>query len=362
MTRRNSEKRDVLVVGTGTIGEPLIGLLCSLKDRIYIRDVYFYKRTPLRDEVAKVDSLIARGGKLVVKDLSVCDQFLMLGHKVSGIFDEVLEKCDIIIDCTPAGNRNKKIHYTKKSLEGKTFIAQGSEKGFGTPYAYGINDEALETHEDKFIQIVSCNTHNIACLIDTLGKMSDGKVQSADFVCIRRANDVSQDDGAIGSPVVGDHPCELGTHHAEDVTSLLATKNVTLPGGVFSSAMKTNSQYMHVIRFNINIEGLYDRDEVIDSFRNNQFIALTHRSSVNRVFSFGRDHGFYGRIYNQTVIPFSSVNVRNFNGNTIVTGFCFTPQDGNSLLSSTAAIVRAIHGEKYKSYMTYFDKLLYNEI
>ena len=41
----------------------------------------------------------------------------------------------------------------------------------------GINDEALVPGQDRFLQIVSCNTHNIACLIKTLG---DRRLRRAD--------------------------------------------------------------------------------------------------------------------------------------------------------------------------------------
>ena len=51
-------KNTVLVVGTGTIGEPLIGLLADSKKKLGISEVMFHKRTPLKDEVAKVQSLI----------------------------------------------------------------------------------------------------------------------------------------------------------------------------------------------------------------------------------------------------------------------------------------------------------------
>ena len=64
-------------------------------------------------------------------------------------------------------------------------------------------------------------------------------------------------------------------------------------------------------------------------------IGFTERKSANEVFSFGRDHGYYGRILSQTVISTPTLAVAD-KGKEIV-GFCFTPQDGNSLLSSVAA-------------------------
>ena len=50
-------QKTVLVIGTGTIGEPLIGLLSRLKGELGIDRVIFHKRTPLDYEIAKVNSL-----------------------------------------------------------------------------------------------------------------------------------------------------------------------------------------------------------------------------------------------------------------------------------------------------------------
>jgi hypothetical protein len=63
-------------------------------------------------------------------------------------------------------------------------------------------------------------------------------------------------------------------------------------------------------------------------------VAVTYKTSANSVFSFGRDHGYFGRILSQTVVSLETLAVRN--GNELV-GFCFTPQDGNPLLSTVAA-------------------------
>ena len=51
----------VHVVGTGTIGEPLIGLLCMLQDQLGIRELTFHKRTPRLDDRSKVLSLMKKG-------------------------------------------------------------------------------------------------------------------------------------------------------------------------------------------------------------------------------------------------------------------------------------------------------------
>ena len=45
------------------------------------------------------------------------------------------------------------------------------------------------------------------------------------------------------------------------------------------------------------------KENLINRFRENKFVALSHKETVaNKIFSFGRDHGYYGRIFNQTVV------------------------------------------------------------
>jgi glyceraldehyde-3-phosphate dehydrogenase (NAD(P)) len=216
-------------------------------------------------------------------------------------------------------------------------MAQGSEYGFGKMYARGINDEALVPGDDKFLHIVSCNTHNIAVLIKALAMDSDGSNHLSDgrFLCMRRANDISQDSGFIASPVVGGHSDErFGTHHARDAHDLFSTLGYDL--NIHSSAIKLNTQYMHSLHFSLTLDRDIDMAEIHDRLDENTRIATTHKKSANQVFSFGRDHGYYGRILSQAVVALETLAVRN--GNEIV-GFSFTPQDGNPLLSTIAAML-----------------------
>ena len=168
-----SDKRIVHIIGTGTIGEPLIGLFCHYKDAWGIDEVTFHKRTPLSDERGKVNSMLRRGA-LLATDADRKDAFQELGHKVSYEANEAIARATVVIDCTPVGNKLKPNY--EKIAGPKVYMAQGSEFGFGRQYARGVNDEAIDLNE-RFVQIVSCNTHNICVLLKTLGeKASDKKV------------------------------------------------------------------------------------------------------------------------------------------------------------------------------------------
>src|SRR5262245_65869537 len=64
--RSMAGKAIVHVIGTGTIGEPLIGLLTELKGPLGIEEATFHKRTPLLHDRSKVVNLVKRGAKLCV--------------------------------------------------------------------------------------------------------------------------------------------------------------------------------------------------------------------------------------------------------------------------------------------------------
>lgn len=347
----------VHVVGTGTIGEPLIGLLASLKKELCIDEVTFSKRTPLLTDRSKVENLIKRGAKLSVQKEKF-GEFKKIDLEPDYEYEEAISRATVVIDCTPAGLENKNQHY--KRLEGgvNRFVAQGSEFGFGKMYAFGINNEAL-TSNDKYVQIVSCNTHNIAVIIKTLAiKNNISNLSEGRFLCLRRANDISQNGGFVPSPKVEKHDNKsFGTHHARDVYWLYKTIGLDLD--LFSSSIKLNTQYMHSIWFDLHLKDKIDEGEVKARFRLNRRVAVTYKQLASEVFSFGRDQGYYGRILNQTVVVLPTITVRNISE---VIGFCFTPQDGNSLLSSMAVIEHTLCPDSWKENMKKLEQFLFDEV
>jgi glyceraldehyde-3-phosphate dehydrogenase (NAD(P)) len=351
-----ANKTIVHVVGTGTIGEPLVGLFTKYKEKWGIDEVTFHKRTPKAEDRAMVEHLIGRGGKLVV-DKDSRDEFNRLGHRVTFTTEDALDRATVVVDCTPAGNDNKAKYYERCNGP-KGFLAQGSEFGFGKPYARGINDE-VQNPDEKFVQVVSCNTHNISVLLKTLA-LRDGKMslEAGRFVCMRRANDVSDAKGFVAAPEAGKHDDpEFGTHHARDAYHLFSTIGEKL--NLFSSAIKLNTQYMHTLWFDLDLRHDTTLEGVKALLRGNPRVACTTKRSQNQIFSFGRDHGYYGRILSQTVIPISTVTVPSSRK---IVGFCYTPQDGNSLLSSVAATLRYLDAEKLEERIDVLRPYIFREI
>lgn len=352
-------KKIVHVVGTGTIGEPLIGILSTFREPFGIDEVTFHKRTPLLSDRSKVIVLGKKGAKLCV-DKERWQSFKEMGMEPSYEAEEAIERANVVIDCTPVGNENKDKYYNRYADNGRGFIAQGSEFGFGKMYARGINDKALNREQDQFIQVVSCNTHNLAVLIDTiaLGPEKEDNLEEGRFVCMRRANDVSQEGDFIPAPEVGKHEDpRFGTHQGRDAHYLFKTLGLDLD--IYSSALKLNTQYMHGIHFNLKLRRPLTTEEVIRRLKSNARIALTNKKSSAAVFSFGRDHGLFGRILNQTVIVTQSLALK---GDREVVGMCFTPQDGNSLLSSIAATLWFLYPDSYEEKIEPLKAYFFREI
>ena len=350
----------VHVVGTGTIGEPLIGLLCDFKEDLGIDEVTFHKNTPLTTDRSKVRSLMNRGARLTTYEKNF-DGFNTIGLKPELNAESAIDRASVVIDCTPKGfgHENKKRYYEKYLHNTKGFIAQGSEYGFGKMYARGINDIALINGEDKFIQVVSCNTHNLSTIVNNIALFEDkNNLIEGRFNLIRRSNDVSQSSKFVPSPQIGKHQDDnYGTHHARDAAELFKTINLDL--NLFSSAMIVNTQYMHILHFHLKVKQPTTIQNIIAKLDDIDLIATTDKMNANEVFSFGRDHGHFGRILNQTVVSIPSLNVKN---GTEITGFCFTPQDGNSLLSTIAVTEWLLYPHSYDSKIQCLSPFLFDEV
>ena len=330
----------ILVNGTGTIGEPLISLLLGIKQELGIDNVIFYKHSPRLKDRPMLTSLIKRGG-IMCADKAKTGKFNEIGLTPSFSLEEGLEQADVVIDATKegVGIQNKKEYYEKYLDSIKGFMAQGSESAFGKIYASSINDSIFtDSKPEKFIQIASCNTHAAASTIKNFCFL-EGKnnLQHGDLTFIRRASDISQDKSVPAPTVTGFSFGRFGTHHAKDVNRLFKTLGYDFQ--LFSSALKINSQYMHLLSAHYKLKSEISKEDVLNFIEQSPTLALTNKTSVNQVFSFGRDHGYYGRILNQSVIIKPSISVTGKH----LYFWSMTPQDGNSILSSVNATLHYLY-------------------
>ena len=108
-------RKIVHVVGTGTIGEPLIGLLCDFKDDLGIDEGTFHKNTPLTTDRSKVLNLIKKRGARLTTHEDKFDGFNDIGLNPDFNTEEAISRASVVIDCTPKGfgHMNKNQYYEK---------------------------------------------------------------------------------------------------------------------------------------------------------------------------------------------------------------------------------------------------------
>ena len=127
---------------------------------------------------------------------------------------------------------------------------------------------------------------------------------------------------------------------------------------LFSSAIKLPTQYMHTLWFTLNFNDQIQFEDIIENLRGNQFLMSTEKMSSNKVFSFGRDHGYHGRLLSHGIVAEQSLHVKD----NVLTGYCFTPQDGNALLSSVAATIQYYYKNDWQKKMEVFNRYIFKNI
>lgn len=301
---------NILVNGMGNIGTTLVYLLDKYSDLLGIEKTYLYKRTlsPWNEaERAHLESL----------GVIIC---------TTENLDDVIGEVDYIFEATANGVGLANLEKYQQLPRFKGSSAQGSEKGFGIPFMSGVNDEQIRG--EKFVNVVSCNTHGTAAILSTFTGKVLQNLKHADVVVVRRSEDIANHARLVSGNVVARHlSAETGTHHAIDVVDMYRTVGIDCP--LTSSDITTPSQLLHSVRFNIELnEPLSESiDELIDA---NPYIAKTRKFDSNVIFEQGRRHGFQGRLYSHAIVVMDNFLQTEIS----LKGWAFVPQEGNSIIST----------------------------
>ena len=390
----STRKLKVHVRGIGTIGEPLVNMLLSLRTipgiDLGIDSVTFSKSSARGSE--RVQILSSLGGKFVSDDR---DLFKSLGFPlIQESETRAMKNADVVIDCTPDGVAKAKISDYAAWIEDpevrlSRVIAQGSESGFGMPFVAGLegSNEGHSQHDSPsgLYQVKSCNTHSMAIIASAIANATPSRpVESLDFTCIRRANDIYQPNGNL-SISSSENSGLNGTHHAKDVEEVLAKDECIAPqfekAIITSRAVKVPTQFMHAISFSMTLgqsnqyewnpddqpADILHKSHLLVDIENirlrilqgdNPAIRATSLDNTCEVFGLGRDYGFMGRILAGSVVPEKSFNVVSVGhlGKLHVSGTVFTPQDSNTLLSTMTLVLEKLLNKNRES-----DKMSWNQ-
>jgi glyceraldehyde-3-phosphate dehydrogenase/erythrose-4-phosphate dehydrogenase len=333
----------VMVNGIGNIGTTLLQVLGAHRETLGITELYARKNTVRPWDVSGLERL---------KDLGVtvvADQ-----HPGQVRFDDVCDEVEYLFDTTAAGGAraNRATYDAMPALVGAS--GQGTEQGFGTPYALGLG---INVRTSRYVHVVSCSTHAALCVLRTLseGRLED--IVNADFVNVRRSEDIGNHERLVGGNVLARHlDPVLGTHHAIDADSVLAVLGRQVP--MQSSDITTPSQFLHSTRFSVRLSHPVSEAEVRARLEHDPYVATTTMFDSNRVFGLGRRFGFAGRLFAQAIFVPGNILVK---GDT-VSGWAFVPQEGNTVLSTVAAFLQRTHPEPETALDSVASRLLIREL
>jgi glyceraldehyde-3-phosphate dehydrogenase (NAD(P)) len=313
---------NILITGAGNIGTTLANVLLANRKLLSIDNLWILKNR-IQPWQAVDLGFLRRAGAVICSREQCADCVLL---------DQVEASVDYVFDCAASGTARMLRQYYDSLPRLIGACAQGSEKGFGVPFMTGVNPAAIRG--ERFVNVVSCNTHGTASVLQTLAGPRLENLIEGDVVVVRRCEDVGSHQRLVSASVVARHLDPLaGTHHAIDVADLFATVGITPK--LASSDVTTPSQLMHAARFDIRLDRALSPADIMEKIAGNPFIATTLKFDSNHIFELGRRYGFQGRIFEHAVIVENNLMV---DGNR-VRGWMFVAQEGNTVISTIDAFL-----------------------
>jgi len=190
-------------------------------------------------------------------------QMSAVGIPVAGTLDHLLERIDVVVDCTPKGIGARNL--ARYRAAGVKAILQGGEKHDFTGHSFVAQANYASALGRDATRVVSCNTTST---VRTLGALrAAGLLGKARGVLIRRATDPWEaDHSGIMNTVVPE--AHIPSHQGPDAQTVLPDLDV------LTMAAKASHTQCHLHYWIVELRRAASRDEVLDAFRQAPRIAM----------------------------------------------------------------------------------------
>ena len=185
------------------------------------------------------------------------------GLTVTGTLDALLERADVVVDCTPKRIAAKNVEvYRRRGLK---FILQGGEKHSVTGHSFVAESNYSSALDREATRVVSCNTTSIVRTLTALKQA--GLLQRARGTLLRRATDPweSHESGIMNTLVP--EP-EIPSHQGPDAQSVDPDLDVV------TMAVKVPETLAHLHYWSVQMTRAASKEEVLDAFRASSRVAL----------------------------------------------------------------------------------------
>ena len=251
----------VAINGYGTIGKRVADAVAAQPDM----EVVGVSKTRPSSE-----ALIAneRGYPLYITDIANRAKFEAAGIEVAGDVEEMLKKCDIVVDATPGGvgKDNKKLY----ELFGVKAIWQGGEKHEVAGISFNSSCNYNDAFGADYVRVVSCNTTGLCRIIHLVDEKYD--VKSVFATMVRRGSDPGGiKKGPVDAIVL--NPVTIPSHHGPDVQTVLPDINIV------TTAMIVPTTFMHMHVLEMELVNEATTADVLELIRSHPRIGLVKGST-----------------------------------------------------------------------------------
>ncbi|MFO7872846.1 MAG: type II glyceraldehyde-3-phosphate dehydrogenase [Candidatus Undinarchaeales archaeon] len=266
------------VNGYGTIGKRVADAVSKQDD---MEVVGVTKTRPTWE----ADMAIKSGYDLYCAIPERAEKFKEAGVKISGTIEDLLEKSDIIVDCSPKpyGSKNKEKYYIPNKVKA---IFQGGESSEVAEMSFNAQSNYKEALGKNYVRVVSCNTTGLSRVLNSLDEKFG--VKKARVVLIRRSADPGNSKKGPINAIVP-NPVKSPSHHGPDVKTVLPDMDIV------TSAVKIPTTIMHLHTLMIELEKEPSEKEVADLFEKNSRIKMVDSKkgfrSTAEVIEYARDLG-----------------------------------------------------------------------
>ncbi len=265
-------KAKVAVNGYGTIGKRVADAVTAQTDM----EIIGVSKTKPNYEAAVAKQL----GYDIYAPAANLGAFEKAGIPAAGSIEEMVEKADVVVDCTPGGvGEENKALYQKAGVKA---IWQGGEDHELAGFSFNAICNYEQALGLDFVRVVSCNTTGLCRVIYPLDR--EFGVKKVRVTLVRRAvdpNDIKK--GPINA-IVPD-PIKLPSHHGPDVQSVLPHINIT------SAAMKVPTTLMHLHTVNMELNKDCTAEDIKKVFSSQSRIHFVGQgiSSTAEIMEYARD-------------------------------------------------------------------------
>jgi glyceraldehyde-3-phosphate dehydrogenase (NAD(P)) len=230
-------KAKIAINGYGTIGKRVADAVKAQDDM----EIIGISKTKPNYEAAVANQL----GYDIYAPVENIEVFKKAGMPAAGTIEEMIEKVDLVVDCTPGGvgEKNKPL-YEKAGVKA---IWQGGESHQLTGFSFNAVSNYDKALGRDLVRVVSCNTTGLCRVISPIN--SELGVNKVRVTVARRAvdpNDIKK--GPVNAIVL--NPVKIPSHHGPDVKSVLPNINITSTALI----VPTTLMHLHTVNMEVNTD------------------------------------------------------------------------------------------------------------